>query len=564
MRRASFKWLGGLAVLAAVALALALPSPALAQCGPFTDAGAECQVSGTVTTAGTFSITKTLHMLANSTIVISPETTGLTLNIDGDFIMDAGSKIDGDVTSGSGATIIINALGDILLKGGNPGAIITSSRAGTCPGGGQHGGDITLTAGGNFTQENGSEVDSIHPCGKGHITISGIIVKIDGIVISKGTTTRGQGGPIDVFASCDLLVGPTGQVVSQGRDPGADRVHLEGGCSVKILGLVASTGPGHAPNLQNLCKAPERPDKPANSTACVEIWSGDTLLIDSNAPNNGEVHADTGNSGGTQGLGWVALIARGDITILGDSVAPFAVHANQTLGNGHGGDIEVKSQGGAYSATGLALQASDTAIGGKGGNIDVQSALGTDLGNSKNEARGANAGGGGQAGGTIEVRSFQSKVIGAAPGTLNADGGVPNKLGAVTITGCNQVAGDYAGAVTPPPGAIVSACPPPDAPTLSAYVVLPVCTCACICANNFRIVEGPAGGDKTFTVRGQGLKQATAAFISLDCNPVGIQGSFVSKTDTQLVVKFTSQNFPSPGSLVIVSPTGSCCMPALP
>jgi hypothetical protein len=55
-------------------------------------------------------------------------------------------------------------------------------------------------------------------------------------------------------------------------------VHLQA-CVVKIFGLVASIGPGHQVPQANLCNT-NRPGKPANSAACVEVWSGTTLLID--------------------------------------------------------------------------------------------------------------------------------------------------------------------------------------------------------------------------------------------------------------------------------------------
>ena len=111
-------------------------------------------------------------------------------------------------------------------------------------------------------------------------------------------TTKGRGGPITIDACCDLVIGDTGKVISQGRDPGADLVHLQA-CIVEIFGLVASTGPGHEAVRGNLCNV-NRPGKPANSGACVEIWAGTTLLIDSTGVHNGEVNADTAQAGGTR------------------------------------------------------------------------------------------------------------------------------------------------------------------------------------------------------------------------------------------------------------------------
>jgi hypothetical protein len=97
-------------------------------------------------------------------------------------------------------------------------------------------------------------------------------------------------------------------------------VHLQG-CVVKIFGLVASIGPGHKLPLDNLCNV-NRPGKPANSAACVEIWSGTTLEIDSTNGHKGEVNADTGQSGGNDGRSWVDVLANLAITIRGNGTAP--------------------------------------------------------------------------------------------------------------------------------------------------------------------------------------------------------------------------------------------------
>ena len=155
-------------------------------------------------------------------------------------------------------------------------------------------------------------------------------------------------------------------------------MHLQG-CVVQILGLVASTGPAHEPPFANVCNV-NRPGKPAESGACVEIWAGTTLLIDSTGTHKGEVNADIGTSGGTQGIAWINILANGAITIRGNATAPvlplvnnndtnpaYAVHANQFVG-GHGGDITVISKGSTVTMFGRAIQAnaSTTSNGGAG------------------------------------------------------------------------------------------------------------------------------------------------------------------------------------------------------
>ena len=360
----------------------------------------ECQITApTADKSGTFNLSETLHIL-NGGILNVVGNTSIKINITGSFLMDAGSKVDGDFNgSGHGADIEINATDDVILKAsatGNPvGAIITSNQIlGSCPSSTNRGGNITINADsdkdvvGNLTMEpgtttsNGSKVTSVSPCGRGEIILTGVNVDIDGDVLSEGTTTQGRGGPITVNGSCNLIVTDLGSVVSKGKDPGADLVHLQGGCMVTIFGLVASTGPGHTPTVPaNRCNNSYRPGKPVNSRGCVEIWAGDQLLIDATSPHNGEVNADTGQNGGPEGIGWIDLFAkRGDIIIKGDtggacqnigfptSTPCFAVHSNQFLGDlGHGGIITIQAFLGNVTMSGLAVQASDTANGAKGG-----------------------------------------------------------------------------------------------------------------------------------------------------------------------------------------------------
>ncbi len=126
----------------------------------------------------------------------------------------------------------------------------------------------TPSAGAAVVVEAGAAVTSIARCNGGEIVIeAGLTAIINGLVISEGTTTRGRGGPITITSTCTVSVGDRGQVISRGRDPGADRVHIEAGCDVLIQGLVASTGPGHTPGVPNRCFQPDRLDKPANAHA---------------------------------------------------------------------------------------------------------------------------------------------------------------------------------------------------------------------------------------------------------------------------------------------------------
>src|SRR5262249_44579356 len=135
----------------------------------------------------------------------------------------------------SGTVTIPSGTGDVLVE---TGATITSNAASG------HAGDIAVYSGHNIT--------------------------VPGTVEARGFQGAGHGGAITLEACCDLLIGDTGIVNSQGQDPGPDRVHLQG-CTVTIYGLVQSFGPAHE-NPSPLCTPPLRPGKAINSTACVEIW----------------------------------------------------------------------------------------------------------------------------------------------------------------------------------------------------------------------------------------------------------------------------------------------------
>ena len=483
-----------LLIVFAVVLAFGAASPASADdCVALGGAliGTECRLSAVVTRSGSFTLDHTLHILGTGKITVPPAPGGnnLTLDITGGLIMDvptiAGrSQIVGDVTtaSGIGATITVLASGDILLHGnGTTGARISSNQvAGSCSGG--RGGNITLTAEGLVDTQAGSTITSIAKCNGGEIIITAdLSIDIDGLVQSESTTPVGHGGPITIKAGCDLTIGDTGKVISRGLDFGADLVHLEGGCSVTIFGLVASTGPGHAVGVANRCNGSFRPGKPAGD-ACVEVWSGGTLVVNSTPPHKGEVSADTGQSGGTICCAWIDLFARGDVSIVGDSGAPFAVHANQTLTNGFGGLITVKSTGGNVSATRLAIQANATNAGGDGGKVTMEAAGAVHLGTATIQAQGDfNATGGFGIGGVISDRAFNGNLTWTSgTGDVRPTGSLvpPANDGHIFLQACGPVTLGASFPVngSPDPGFPTVGAPVcGGAPALPGFVALPIC-----------------------------------------------------------------------------------------
>ncbi len=418
----------------------------------------------------------------------------------GKLEMKAGSVITSEnlVDGGGGGDITITVAGDLILRGpgvDTNGAIITSRKdclVGPC--GTANGGKITLTVG-NVTVVNGIGQCNASPSGDvlvefgatitsdsvvgraGDILVwAGRNITIDGRVSAEGFAGSGHGGEIWLDACCNLFVGDDGVVTSRGQDPGPDRVHLEA-CVVTIYGVVQSTGPAHElhgtpPTGEPSCIPPERPGKPTNSTACVEIWSGTTILIDSTGTHHGQVNADTALSGGTSGLGWIDILANLLIRINdgtgndhlqhlgggGDIPVNHAVHANQYLGNGHGGDIAVLSKSGRVETLGNAISANDVLDGGDGGGFPAGTS------GVKVEAGGAGSPGGDVSldaasieargavhsnsfGGKIAVRSWNGDVTGGPGGLLDATAGVGND-GMITLTSCVTPQG-YSGGSTP-------------------------------------------------------------------------------------------------------------------
>ena len=460
--------------------------------------GPECQVDGDVgSKSGTFNLDEPLHILSSGRIAVPAAAGGNALTISictvpaaCDLVMDEGAQILGDAAgtgsaSGVGAAITINASRAIVLHGsGGGGAVISSNQAaGSCTPGGVAG-RVSLTAQFDIVTEAGSVVSANGtPCPGGAVSLFSALgsVRIDGLVSSSspfpgiGARQRPGGGFISVIARCNLTV--NGTVASTGKDAGADLVHLEGGCDVVINGRVISTGAGHAVpvNPPNHCANVNRPGKPDKSTACVEVWSGGSLTINSTA----EINADSGSSGGNAGANWIDLFARGRISILANDVEPFAVHAKGTGGSGglgeFGGTITVKSTGDTVTISGLALQAiAKSGTNSHGGQIIVESASTADLDGASILARSKSA----QlaAGGTISVRSFTAGVS-----WQNGVGVVqPNATGTIALRACASggiaVTGtDFKGEV---PAMTLDPAPCIGAPTLPDYIAsLPACLC---------------------------------------------------------------------------------------
>jgi hypothetical protein len=513
-------------MVAALVLAMGIPGQASAltctQVGG-TDVGGNCTISTPITAFCPFVLTVPGDLLITGTGSIDcgdpavPPGAGaqpITISVGGDMEMRAGSSIraENSLDGGNGGNITLTVGGNFTMRGtsgGTAGAVISSSKTNN---GTSVAGNIRITVGnvtvnpddltitcattpaGDILVETGARILANNADGvAGNIKMfAGKNATINGQVLSVALLGEGKGGQITIDACCDLVVGDTGQVVSRGRDPGADLVHLQG-CVVQILGLVASTGPAHEPPFANVCNV-NRPGKPADSGACVEIWAGTTLLIDSTGTHKGEVNADIGTSGGTQGFAWIDILANGAITIRGNATAPvlplvnnndtnpaYAVHANMFLQNGHGGDITVISKDSTVTMFGRAIQANASTAnnGGQGGHIVIQGngevAFGTGVTPAFVQAAG-DITGGSPAGGTVNAKSFNGNVTGIATSQISVLG--PGGL--ATLTGCVDPAGTYLGIVIGTELDVTACGGSPTLP-IPAATLIPSATCAARC-----------------------------------------------------------------------------------
>ena len=381
-------------------------------------------------------------------------------------------------------------------------------------------GNITITAGnfptvppvGIFTMEPGSALlaNSTTQSAGEIIVSAGLSMDIDGLVRSYGGATgtapqpRG-GGPITLKSGCQLEITPAGVVSSEGRNPGADLVHLEG-CEVVVNGLVQSIvtpriNGGHAlpTNPPNRCNNDTATHGTANKfTACVEIWANN-ITIDSILPNKGEVDADGVTDNTTNDTrAWIDLFAKNNITINNDDVGPFSVHAKAGPTEGDfGGLITIKAARGQVRGHGAGQHPELRGT----GRFDGAESAGRRRHHRGRRERELNAGvvlaqGGATAtnrtGGSISGHSFNGVLSGQLPGLLNANAAAP-VIGVITLQGCGNAApGDgvnYTGTTLPPATILADACG--GNPTLPPAVLAELVVLAPICTSPVCVQEGP-------------------------------------------------------------------------
>jgi hypothetical protein len=541
------------------ALALTINSPTTFAAADASDGAVNgvFNVNGDLTIANGGSIT-----CSDPAAPVGASACAIRIVVTGNMEVQAGGAIlaENIVGGGNGGKIKITVGGNLVLRGpgvGTAGARISSSET---TGGGGNAGNIAITVGnavsspptGDFTMEPGAEIlaNSSSQSGGGIAIRVARTADVDGLVESFGGiggiggNQLPGGGPIFIDAGCDLTVSDAGKISSRGGDPGADLVHLEGGCVVSVFGLVESTGLGHiTPNRPpNSCSnvlpvagsvrrnAAVRPGKPTNSTACVEVVAGDSLVIDGKN-HNGEINADTGGPGGAAGTSWIYLGARGTIVIVGSTDVPFAVHANGNAGSGdNGGTVKVQSRDADVLASELAIQADAVNPGGRGGAVSIEAHGLINLDTARIFARGDSiAGGGFGIGGTIGIHSFagnlswQDGVGDVRPTGQDTippidDNPPPASRGVITFEKCNTGAVVTTGTSFPhngdaatTPMTIALGVPCAGSPTIPAFIQLPPCLCLapgqpCIDVTKFCTDATIPGGEIHFngTVRNCG------------------------------------------------------------
>jgi uncharacterized repeat protein (TIGR01451 family) len=488
-----------------------------------------CVVSApSPTVSGSLNFNETLLIDTNGRINVAPA--GVTITIAGDFRM---------------------ALNSLLTAGENL----------TCGGGSINGGNITIAATGSVHTSAGSTIRS-NGCSGGAISIAstgGGEITLGGLVESAGARTgtgavQGLGGgSINIDAGCVLTIESEARITSRGKDPGANLVHLEG-CEVIVRGRVESTGNGHAPpdNPVNSCVLP---GKSPSSTACIQIWAGRTVLIDSTGANKGELNADIGFAGGSNGRSWIEIIAGGAVTITdgpgndhsvqipGGPLIPItsAVHANMIgMTNGNGGLITIQSATADVVANGEAAEASArNSAGGKGGQIHIEAAQMLTLDGASIFAKGDTNGQGGFGNGgqigtaSAPIRAFAG-ALSWASGTGDAQPtGAPlngGATGAINLQGCGTVTATASfpvtqGAFSP---TISTVCG--TGPTLPGYVVLPS-NCSETCDAR---PPGSIAGAKWLDQNGNGVREALEPPV-----PTWRIHLFAAGSQTELAQTFT-------------------------
>jgi len=427
--------------------------------------------------------------------------------VTGDVVLASGSAIFAEdrSTSGNGGDITITAGGNFTMQGTTTslaGAIISSSK--TNSGTSFHAGNITISAA-NVTQQAGAIIaanandcaaGAISITGSGSATIGGLVLAGPSRSISTSTIYTGiimsgggghvVGGPISIVAQTHvepaLTIASTAIIAAQGGDVGTSGGHtvtLEA-CGIRIYGLVASLAR-------------------RNTGPRVAIRSGSTIVVDGSTLDTtgsafrGRLRADatTESADGYH----VDLFASKGISITGPAAtsSQFAVTSNAgSSPSRFAGTINVSSLNETVTATGNAFQVTGNQGGDQGGDVNVSAKNNVTLDSAVIDASGASSGST-RAGGDIAVRSYSGAIswVGGVGDVrpVGSSAGVPvSQQGTITLTSCTGTT--TSGTSFPTNGSPVGTFPTqatacsPAAPSLPAgEPALPVCCNAIIITN---------------------------------------------------------------------------------
>jgi len=502
-----------------VALALAIP------------AFGDVTISGTTTFAALDGSAQDDDGVSNGTFTVNSNLTVLgTINcndegpneasacamqfvVSGNLTLASGSAIyaENRVKDGNGGDITFTVGGNVLVQGpagALPGAIVSSAKLTSGNAGVFHGGDITVNAGGAFTQDAGSTISAAAldsragaisitsggPASAGGNILSGPSRTISAATIYTGSimtggSGNGLGGPITITATTHsepgIVVGSGAIIASQGNDGGAGTVRLEG-CNVQVNGLVASIarrGPG----------------------VRVVVRSGSALTVDGSdlagvgGIHRGRVRADATRESAADYR--ADLFARNAITVIGPGTSTnVAVTSNAGDANGeNAGTINVISTTGAVTASGNAFAANAIEKDDHGGTVNV-SASGNITFNSTSVSATGGTTGSDRNGGHINVRSYSGAIswltgVGDVRPVGSASGIPAGQQGTISLTYCTTVS--TAGTSFPTNGSPVGTFPTttqtcsPAAPTLPSGESLPDCNDPPVAANDaYTVAEG--------------------------------------------------------------------------
>ena len=303
-----------LAVVMVAALVLAVGMPGQASAATCTDVGGvdvggNCTISTPITAICPFNLTVPGDLLITSTGSINCSDSGvppngaspITISVGGDMEMQAGSSIRAENTNdgGNGGNITLTVGGNFTMRGtsgGSPGAVISSSKTGRRHRRGREHSD-------HGRQCHGQPGRPDH-----HVRHDARAATSWWRTARRSSPMRWRGGHHQDVCGQErhdqrpgVLAWASWATGGAGRSPSmpavisssATRARSSAGAGIPaptwcICRAVSSRssgswrppGPAHEPPFANLCNV-NRPGKPLNSGACVEIWAGTTLEIDS-------------------------------------------------------------------------------------------------------------------------------------------------------------------------------------------------------------------------------------------------------------------------------------------